>query len=138
MNNDILFSHQSNVPFFGNVVATIMFAISSKIPLLDNLPLTIGKDVKLFRMDKNLFQSAKFAMADLFASLLRLTAAPCAYWRSFFTFSHNACNVLRGRKLSLRHSIKHYETKIIAFISINKPIIIDFAAKIRIITEITK
>jgi hypothetical protein len=45
---------------------------------------------------------------------------------------------LRGRKLSLRHSIKHYETKIIAFISINMPIIIDFAAKIRIITEITK
>ena len=111
MNNDILFSHQSNVPFIGNVVTTIMFAISSKIPLLNNLPLTIGKDVKLFRMDKNLFQSAKFTVADLFATFLRLTAAPCAYWSPLFTFSHNVCNAMRGRMLLMRHSVKHYEAK---------------------------
>lgn len=136
MNN--LFPHKFCIPFFIWRMTTIVFSISTKIPLHDNFPLTEREKIVLFSMDKYLFQSAKLAMADLFASLLRLTAAPCAYWRSFFTFSHNACNVLRGRKLSLRHSIKHYETKIIAFISINKPIIIDFAAKIRIITEITK
>ena len=105
-----LFPHKFSIPFFIWRMTTKVFTISTKIPLHDNFPLTERKKFVLFGMDKYLFQSAKLAMADLFASLLRLTAAPCAYWSPFSAFTHNVCNVMRGRRLSLRHSVKHYET----------------------------
>ena len=107
---NILFTHKFDIPIFVREVAKIVFAISTKIPLPDNFPLTERKKIKLFRKDKYLFQSAKLAMAELLASLLRLTAAPCAYWSPFSAFTHNVCNVMRGHRLSLRHSVKHYET----------------------------
>ncbi len=53
--------------------------------------------------------SAKFAMTKLFSAFLRLTVATCACWKSFSTSTHITCNVMSGHKLSLRHSVKHYE-----------------------------
>ena len=48
-------------------------------------------------------------MTNLFSALLRLTAATRACWKFFSTSTHITCNVMSGRKLSLRHSVKHYE-----------------------------
>ena len=104
------FSHEFHVPIFTWRVAEIVFTISTQVPLFYNFPLAKRKFAIVFSIDKHLFTSAKFAMANLFPNLLRLTAAPCANWCSFLTFTHNVCNVMRGRKLSLRHSVKHYET----------------------------
>ena len=94
-----------------------MFAISPQVPLLNNFPLTEGKLVVLLRKYQNLFLPAEFTMANLFASLLRLATAPCACRSLLFTFAHNVSNVMRGRRLSLRHSVKHYETVIICIIT---------------------
>lgn len=88
----------------------VAFAVTSQIPLFYYFPLSKRKSAIHFRMCKQSFTSTKFAMTDLFASLLRLTTAPCANRCSFSTFTHNDCNVMRGRRLSLRHSVKHYET----------------------------
>jgi hypothetical protein len=106
-----LFPHQFNVPFLIERMAAIVLAVTTKVPLLDNLPLTFRKEIKLFAMNKDLFQFAKFAMANLFTSLLRLTATPSAHWSPLSAFTHNVRNVMRGRRLSLRHSVKHYEAR---------------------------
>lgn len=58
---------------------------------------------------QNMLSSAEFAMTNLFSSFLRLAAATCACWNSFSTSTHITCNVVSGRKLSLRHSVEHYE-----------------------------
>ena len=108
--NDVSLSHQLDVPFNSWNMTAIMFAVTTQIPLCYNLPLTKRKFFKLICANHSLFPSAEFTMADLFSTLLRLTATPCAYWSSFLAFTHNVCNVMRGRKLLLRHSVKHYET----------------------------
>ena len=69
----VSFSHELDIPFFIRKVATIMFAISPQVPLLNNFPLTEGKLVVLLRKYQNLFLPAEFTMANLFASLLRLS-----------------------------------------------------------------
>ena len=113
-----LFSHQSDVPIFGHVVTKKVFAISSQIPLRYNFPLTERKFVELSCLNKYLFITTKLTMANLLASLLRLTVAPCAYRSPLFTFTHIIRNAMRGRKLSLPLSVKHYETRIVKFIPI--------------------
>ena len=115
----VSFSHELDIPFFIRKVATIMFAITTQVPLLNNFPLTEGKLVVPFRKYQNLFLPAEFTMANLFASLLRLATAPSACRSLLFTFAHNVSNVMRGRRLSLRHSVKHYETVIIRIITSN-------------------
>ena len=108
--NVILFPHQFNVPLFFGVVTKVLFAVSPQVPLADYFPLSERKSLTFFGMNKYVLTSAKLAVADLFAPLLRLAAAPSTYWSSFSTFSHIDSNVMRDRGLSLRLSVKHYET----------------------------
>ena len=109
-NSHNLFSHQFNVPLFFGVVTKVLFSVSPQVPLADNFPLSERKSLTFFGMNKYVLISAKLAVADLFAPLLRLTAAPSTYWSPLSTFSHIDSNVMRGRRLSLRLSVKHYET----------------------------
>ena len=117
-----LFSHQFDVPFFFWGMAPIGFTVTSQIPLLYNFPLTKREILKHFRMNHYMLSSAEHTMTHLFPLLLRFAAATCADRRSFSAFTHNACNVMRGRRLSLRHSVKHYKApgmKYCAFIYLN-------------------
>ena len=107
--NNNLFAHQFNIPFFIWMVAKVLFAISTQIPLANDFPLSERKFVPLCGTDKGMLTSTKLAVANLFATLLWLAATPSAYWSPLSTFSHNVRNVMRGRRLSLRHSVKHYE-----------------------------
>ena len=105
-----LLAHKFNIPLFIWMVTKVLFAVSPQVPLADYFPLSERKSLTFFRLNKYVFSSAKLAVADLFAPLLRLTAAPSTYWSSFSTFSHIDSNVRRGRRLSLHLSVKHYET----------------------------
>ena len=107
--NNNLFAHQFNIPFFIWMVAKVLFAISTQIPLANDFPLSERKFVPLCGTDKGMLTSTKLAVSNLFATLLWLAATPSAYWSSLSTLSHNVRNVMRGRRLSLRHSVKHYE-----------------------------
>ena len=108
INNNLL-AHQFNIPFFIWMVAKVLFAISTQIPLANDFPLSERKFVPLCGTDKGMLTSTKLAVANLFTTLLWLAATPSAYWSPLSTFSHNVRNVMRGRRLSLRHSVKHYE-----------------------------
>lgn len=119
-------SHQFDVPFFIWKMATIMFAITPQIPLLDNFPLARRKLTILFRNNKQMLMPTKFAMADLFTFLLRLTTAPSTCWSLFFTSTHNACNVMRGHNISLRHSVKHYEAVVMIINFMDRSFILIF------------
>ena len=103
------FSHFFLEPFFFRSPAPETLSVTTKIPLACNLVLEPRKFLKMLIMHQHMFSSAEFAMTNLFSALLRLTAATCACWKSFSTFTHITCNVVSGRKLSLRHSVKHYE-----------------------------
>ena len=94
------FSHFFLKPFFFRSPTIEALSITTKIPL---------EFLKTLIVHQHMLSSAEFAMANLLSALLRLTAATCACWKSFSTFTHIACNVVSGRKLSLRHSVKHYE-----------------------------
>ena len=111
MKANTLFPHQLYIPFFIRRMAAIMFAVTAQGPLFNNFPLTKRKMVVLTCRNNSCFFTTEFAMAYLFASFLRFAAAPSTGWRLLFTFSHNACNAMRGRMLLMRHSIKHYEAK---------------------------
>ena len=106
-----LFPHQLDIPFFIRIMATIMFAVTSQIPLFNDFPLANRKKLVFACNDISSFFTTKFTMAYLLASFLRFAAAPSAGWCLFFTFTHNACNVMRGRMLLMRHSVKHYEAE---------------------------
>lgn len=88
-----------------------MFPITSQIPLFNDFPLMSWKKVVFTCNNKGGFFTTKFTMAYLFASFLRFAAAPSADWCLLSTFTHNACNVMRGHILLMRHSVKHYEAK---------------------------
>jgi len=103
------FSHFFLEPFVFRSPAPETLSVTTKIPLACNLVLEPRKFLKMLIMHQHMFSSAEFAMTNLFSALLRLTAATCACWKSFSTFTHITCNVVSGRKLSLRHSVKHYE-----------------------------
>ena len=104
-----LFSHQFDVPFFSWGMAPISFAVTSQVPLFYDFPLTKREVLKYFRMKHYMLSSTEHAMTHLLSLFLRLAAAPSADRCSFSAFTHNACNVMRGRRLSLRHSVKHYK-----------------------------
>lgn len=103
------FSHFFLKPLFFRGPAPEALSITTKIPLTCNLVLEHGKFLKMLIVHQHMLSSAEFAMTNLLSALLRLTAATCACWKSFSTFTHIACNVVSGRKLLLRHSVKHYE-----------------------------
>ena len=103
------FSHFFLKPLFLRSPTIEALSITTKIPLACNLVLAPRKFLKTLIVHQHMLSSAEFAMANLLSALLRLTAAKCACWKSFSTFTHITCNVVSGRKLSLRHSVKHYE-----------------------------
>ena len=103
------FSHFFLIPLFFRSPTIEALSITTKIPLACNLVLAPRKFLKMLIVHQHMLSSAEFAMANLLSALLRLTAATCACWKSFSTFTHITCNVVSGRKLSLRHSVKHYE-----------------------------
>ena len=103
------FSHFFLIPLFFRSPTIEALSITTKIPLACNLVLAPRKFLKTLIVHQYMLSSAEFAMTNLLSALLRLTAATCACWKSFSTFTHIACNVVSGRKLSLRHSVKHYE-----------------------------
>jgi len=103
------FSHFFLIPLFFRSPTIEALSITTKIPLACNLVLAPRKLLKTLIVHQHILSSAEFAMANLLSALLRLTAATCACWKSFSTFTHITCNVVSGRKLSLRHSVKHYE-----------------------------
>ena len=107
---DVSLSYQFDVPFISWFRMIVILSITTQIPLFNDFPLTIRKFFKLEGMNHCLFSTTKHTMAHLFTLFLRFATAPCANRRSFSTFTHNDCNVMRGRRLSLRHSVKHYET----------------------------
>jgi hypothetical protein len=102
-------SHFFLKPLFFRGPAPETLSITTKIPLACNLVLEHGKFLKVLVVHQHMLLSPEFSMANLFSALLRLTAATCASWKSFSTSTHITCNVVSGRKLSLRHSVKHYE-----------------------------
>ena len=103
------FSHFFLIPLFFRSPTIEALSITTKIPLACTLVLAPRKFLKTLIVHQHMFSSAKFAMTKLFSALLRLTAATCACRKSFSTSTHITCNVVSGRKLSLRHSVKHYE-----------------------------
>ena len=103
------FSHFFLKPLLFRSPTIEALSITPKIPLACNLVLAPRKFLKMLIVHQHMLSSAEFAMTNLLSALLRLTAATCACWKSFSTFTHIACNVVSGRKLSLRHSVKHYE-----------------------------
>ena len=111
MNNrkSILFTHQPDIPFLGRGMAPVCLTVASQIPLFSYFPLAKGKFVIPATKDKHSFTPSESAVTLLFAFLLRLTTAPCADWSFLFASTHKTCNVMRGRRLSLRHSVKHYK-----------------------------
>ena len=68
--NNNLFAHQFNIPFFIWMVAKVLFAISTQIPLANDFPLSERKFVPLCGTDKGMLTSTKLAVANLFATLL--------------------------------------------------------------------
>ena len=111
--NGFSFAHQLDVPFISWKCAIIILSIAPQVPLFYYLPLTIGKFPKLIRMNHCPYSTTKHAMAHLFTLFLRFATTPCAYRCHFSTFTHNVCNVMRGRRLLLRHSVKHYKTSFV-------------------------
>ena len=109
LHNGVLFSHQLDVPFISWLCMIVILSITTQIPLFNDFPLTIRKPFKLAGMNHCMFSTSKHTMAHLFTLFLRFATAPCANRRSFSTFTHNDCNVMRGRRPSLRHSVKHYK-----------------------------
>ena len=90
-------------------MAPIGFSISPQVPLANNFPLSERESFIKARMYKYMLNTTKLAVANLFASLLRFATTPCTNRCTLSTFSHITSNVMRGRKLLLRHSVKHYE-----------------------------
>ena len=104
-----LFSHHFDIPFLIWRMAPIGFAISTQVPLTNNFPLSERESFIKARMYQHMLNTPKLAMANLLASLLRFATTPCTNRCTLSTFSHITSNVMRGRKLLLRHSVKHYE-----------------------------
>ena len=102
-------SHQLDVPFFiwGN--SEICFAIASQIPRFHHFNASDGNLFGKSAGKHLMLTVTKLSTAKLFTSLLRLATTPGTDWCSFSTSTHNVSNVVRGRRLSLRHSVKHYE-----------------------------
>lgn len=125
--NVILFSHQFNVPLFFGVVTKVLFAVSPQVPLANYFPLSERKSLAFFGINKYVLTSSKFAVADLFAPLLRLTAAPRTYRSSFPTFSHNDSYALSS-STKVSRDVSPFPAKRPSFIS-RYPLVMDSVMK---------
>ena len=102
-------THQFDVPLVIGCMIPIHLPIAAQFPRVNDFSLSDRNTIP-FLMGKHLpFHATKLSVANLFATLLRFTATPCADRCTLSTFSHNANNVKRGRKLLMRHSVKHYK-----------------------------
>ena len=113
LHNKFSFSHQLDVPFISWKCAIIILSIATQVPLFYYLPLTIRKFSKLVCMNHCPYSTAKYTMAHPFTLFLRFATTPCTNRCLFSTFTHNVCNVMRGHRLLLCHSVKHYETSFV-------------------------
>ena len=113
LHNVFSFSHQLDVPFISWKCAIIILSIATQVPWFYYLPLTIGKFSKLVCMNHCPYSTTKHTMTHLFTLFLRFATTPCANRCLFSTFTHNVCNVMRGHRLLLRHSVKHYKTSFV-------------------------
>lgn len=102
-------THKTFEPLTVGVISPIAFAITSQIPWVDYLNLTYWKLFNLHIEQHFSFFLSKFTVRKPLTPFLRFTTAIRANWRFFSTSTHIAFNVVRGRKLSLCHSVKHYE-----------------------------
>lgn len=103
------FAHGSYEPFFIWGESPEAFAVAAEVPLVGNLILPIGQAVETATQNQHTFAATEPAVALLLAALLRTTEASASR-RSLSAFSHNVSNVMSGRNISPRHSVKHYET----------------------------
>ena len=87
----------------------ICFSITAQIPLIHDFMLSIRQCLISTSKNHHSLFSTKPTMTSLLALFLRLAATNSADRSLLSTFTHNVCNVMRGRILSLRHSVKHYK-----------------------------
>ena len=121
MTNDS-FAHKFDVPFSIREMTPICFSITAQIPLIHDFMLSIRQCLISTCKNHHSLFSTKPTMTSLLALFLRLAATNSADRSLLSTFTHNVCNVMRGRILSLRHSVKHYKAPGIndcEFISVN-------------------
>ena len=104
-----LFPHQFDAPIINGCKTPINFSIATQIPRINNFSLSDRNTFPFIMENHRPLYSTKLAVTNLFATFLRLTAAPCTDRCTLSTFTHNAYNVMRCRKPLLRHSIKHYK-----------------------------
>ncbi len=105
------FAHKTNKPFRCRIGFPITLSITTQIPRVCDFTRMVREVVDVHGMQQHTFTTAKFAAGMLLSPLLRLAAAPSADRSLFSTSTHKVCNALRGHRLLLCHSVKHYETK---------------------------
>ena len=102
------FAHGSDEPFFVGGESPETFAVAAEVPLVGDFVLPIGQAVETATQNQHTFAATEPTVALLLAALLRTTEASASR-RSLLTFTHNVSNVMSGRSVSSRHSVKHYE-----------------------------
>lgn len=105
------FAHKMFEPFRSGMSIPITLSITAQIPWGNDFPREKGKCVNIHGTQQYAFATTEFATGMLLPSFLRLATAPSADRSSFSTSTHNVCNALRGHRLLLCHSVKHYKTK---------------------------
>ena len=110
LQNTFSFSHQLDVPFIRWISMEINLPIATQIPRIHYLNRQMRNAFKEACANGDSFSTAKLSVAHLLPSFLRFTAYPACYWGTFLTSAHFVLNVMRGHRLSLCHSVKHYKT----------------------------
>ncbi len=110
LHNEFSFPHQLDVPFISWFCVIVTFSIATQIPWIHNFNRFVGKIFQMTHADGLMLFTTELSVTHSFASLLRLATSPIRNGRSFSASTHNVSNVVRGRNLLLRHSVKHYET----------------------------
>ena len=128
------FSHQFGVPFIVWVRFVVKFTITSQRPRFHHFITSMEKSVIIFCSHHLMLKPTEFSATTLLSALLRLATTPSAYWCSFSASTHNACNVVRGQNVLLRHSVKHYEALIFNVLNIIYDVLYS-AAKVHIFSE---
>ncbi len=116
LHNEFSFSHQLDVPFISRFYVIVTFSIATQIPRIHNFNRFVGKTFQVPHADGLMLFTTELSVTHLLAAFLRLASCPISYGRSFLASTHNVSNVVRGRNLLLRHSVKHYETRFVMFI----------------------
>ena len=109
---ELSFTHKVYKPFRVRIGFPITLSITTQVPRVRDFTRTVRKVVDVHGMQQHAFATAKSAAGMLLSPLLRLATAPSADRSLFSTSTHNVCNALRGHRLLLCHSVKHYKTKV--------------------------